>query len=270
MGGNIHLKHSLKALWKKILLMGAVLFIFEFLFALTAKSARIKADMVRDLDNMPPMVEKMFGQGFAEVVLKYGIVTFGYLHPFIFIPFIVVMFMSISQMLTSDVGSGAIGFLLSRQLSRRRIFANMGIVIWSGTAILAASVFLASYLGIVFFLDTPIAVASFVNLSWNLFLIMLLISGYTVVFAAISDSGKKLFTYAGVAILFFYLAALAAPLWRPLEVLNPINPFYYYQPIPLLMGQRIAFGTAMTLMVASGALYGIAAQLFSRRDISSG
>ncbi len=250
--------------------MGAVLFIFEFLFALTANSARIKTDMIRDLDNMPPMVEKMFGQGFADVILKYGILTFGYIHPFIFVPFILLIFIAISQMVTSDIGSGTVGFLLSRPVARRRIFANIGIVVWSGLALLAVSLFLASFLGILFFLEKALAAGPFVNLSLNLFLAMLFVSGYVAVFAAISDSGKKLFTYSGVAILFFYLAALAAPLWRPLELLNPINPFSYYQPIPLLMGQRMGSGTAVFLTVASGALYFVAAQLFSRRDISSG
>ena len=270
MGGNIHLNHSIRALWKKTILLGVVLFVFELLFVLTAQSASIKADMVTDLDRMPPVVEKMLGQGFGEVILKYGILTFGFIHPFTFVPFILLIFIAISQMLTSDLSSGGIGFLLSRPLSRRRIFFNMGVVIWAGLALLAFFLFLAPYFGILFFLKQPLAAAPFVNLAGNLFVMMLLVSGYIAVFAAISDSGKKLFTYSGVVILLFYFIELAAPLWKPLEWLAPVDPFSYYRPIPLLMGQRIEGLTAASLVMASAALYIIAAQLFHRRDISSG
>ena len=270
MMGNVHLNHSAKGLWKKILVLAVVLFVFEALFVLTAQSAHIKADMVKDLERMPPVVEKMLGQGFADVILKYGILTFGFIHPFTFVPFVLLMFMAVSQMLTADIASGAIGFLLSRPLSRRRIFFNMAIVIWAGLAVLSLALFLAPYMGILFFLKQNLAVAPFVHLAANLFVVMLLFSGYIAVFAAISDSGKKLFTYSGVIIALFYLVELAAPLWKPLQWLAPINPFAYYRPIQLLMGRRIDSATAVLLVLAGAALYIIAAQLFQRRDISSG
>lgn len=268
--GNIHLNRSVKGVWKKALLLAIVLFVFELLFVLTARSANIKADMIRDLDRMPPLMEKMLGQGFVDVIVKYGILTFGFVHPFTFIPFMLLMFLAISQMLTADITSGAIGFLLSRPLSRRRIFFNMAVVIWTGLALLSLALFLAPYLGILFFLEQHLTVAPFVNLSVNLYVVMLLISGYIAVFAAISDSGKKLFTYSGVMVLLFYLMELAAPLWRPLQWVAPVNPFHYYRPVELLMGQRIDAATAAILVLASAALYVIAAQLFHRRDISSG
>jgi hypothetical protein len=99
---------------------------------------------------------------------------------------------------------------------------------------------------------------------------MLLIAGYIVLFASISDSGKMLFTIGGIVLLVFYILSFAAPLWKPLSVLDPVNPFAYYKPMELLIGSRISFGKSLTIIGISGVMFAAAAWIFNRRDISSG
>jgi ABC-type transport system involved in multi-copper enzyme maturation permease subunit len=268
--GNIHLVQSLKGLWVKLLLIGGALFTFEMLFAIVGTSAQVYQGMLHDMEDIPPMVEKMMGTGFVEAVIKYGVIALGYVHPFMLILFIVFIFIAVSQVVTSEVSSGTIGFTLSKPVSRVRLYINLMIVIYVGLAVLSLFTFLSSALGIVFFYSEKLAFGPFSSLAWNLFLLMVFIAGYIVIFAAISDTGKKLFTIGGITLFAFYILDMATPLWNPLKYLSPVNPFSYYDPMPMLMGSRISSEKSMLIIVVSVVMFGFGAWLFSRRDLASG
>ncbi len=268
--GNIHLKQSVKGLWLKTLLLSAALFIFEMLFIILSTSAQIKENMLKRMNEIPPMVEKMFGKGFIETMFKYGIIALGYIHPFMLVIFILFIFIVIFRMVTSEVNSGTIGFTLSKPLSRKRIYLNMAIIIYLGLGLLVLSTYLSTFLGIKIFLSEPLSTTPFASLAWNLYLVMLLIAGYIVIFASISDSGKMFFTTGGIVLLVFYILSFAAPLWKPLSIFDPVNPFSYYKPMEILVGSRIGFGKSLTLIGISGVMFAAAAWVFNRRDISSG
>ncbi|MCP4155079.1 MAG: hypothetical protein GY757_45565, partial [bacterium] len=110
----------------------------------------------------------------------------------------------------------------------------------------------------------------FAALAWNLYLLLVFVAGYLAIFAAISDSSKKLFTYGGAILLLFYILNLASAIWKPLDYLSPINPFSYYDPIAMLMGSRAGVTKSITIFATSGAMFTAAAFIFRRRDIASG
>jgi ABC-type transport system involved in multi-copper enzyme maturation permease subunit len=268
--GTIHLKQNIKGLRLKLIVLCLGMFLFQMLFAILGTSVSIQQGMLRDLDQVPKFAEKMMGQGFVESIVKYGIITVGYVHPLTLVLFILFIFMAVSQVVTSEITSGTIGFTLSKALSRKRICLNLGIIIYAGLALISFSAFFASYLGIVLFNPVKLAAAPFASLAWNLFLLMIFVAGYVVVFAAVSDTGKKLFAYGGIVLFALYLLSYAAPLWKPLEYLAPVSPFHYYKPFALLLGSRIAWSTAAGLMVVSLVMFAVGTFIFSRRDIASG
>jgi ABC-type transport system involved in multi-copper enzyme maturation permease subunit len=268
--GNIHLRQAIKGLWLKTLLLGAALFIFEMLFTLLGTSAQIQASMLQKMKDVPPLVEKMLGKGFMEAIFKYGIIAVGYIHPFMLMVFIIFVFIAVSQVLTSEINAGTIGFTLSRPVSRQRIFLNLAVIIYTGLGILAFSAYSSSFLGVILFYGGKFAAGPFASLAWNLYLVMLLVAGYIVFFASIADSGKMLFTLGGIVLLVFYILSLAAPLWKPLLVFDPVNPFAYYKPMELLIGGRIGWGKSFSIIGFSGVMLVAAARVFQRRDIASG
>jgi ABC-type transport system involved in multi-copper enzyme maturation permease subunit len=184
--------------------------------------------------------------------------------------FILFIFIAISRMVTSEVNSGTIGFTLSKPLSRKRIYLNMAIIIYPGLGFLALFTFLSSFLGIKIFLSEALSTGPFASLAWNLYLVMLLIAGYIVIFASISDSGKMFLTIGSVVLFVFYILSFAAPLWKPLTIFDPVNPFAYYKPMELLIGSRIGFGKSLTLIGVSAVMFAVAAWIFNRRDIANG
>ena len=268
--GNIHLSQSLKGIFLKLWLLCGTLFTFEMLFVILGTSAQIYQGIMKDMDDIPPIVEKMFGKEFLGAIVQYGIIAFGYIHPFMYIPFIVFLFITASQMVTSEISSGAIGFTLSKPVSRKRIYVNMAITSYLGLGLLALFAYGSSALGIVLFHGEKLSTAPFGELAWNLFLLMAFIAGYIAIFAAVSDTGKVLFTSGGIVLFVFYILGMAAPLWKPLKLLAPINPFSYYSPMAILAGGRVGVTKSVSLLVISIFMFIIGGWLFSRRDLASG
>jgi ABC-type transport system involved in multi-copper enzyme maturation permease subunit len=240
------------------------------LFSILGTSVQMKQNMLQDLDQVPETVRKMMGEGFAQSILKYGIIMVGYIHPFSLIMFILFIFMAVSQVVTSEITFGTIGFTLSKPISRKRLFLNLGIVIYTGLASIALFAFLSTYLGIMLFHKDKFSAAPFANIAWNLFLLMIFVAGYVVIFAAFSETSKKMYTYGGITLFALYLLSFAAPLWKPLEYISPASPFTYYKPMAILMGSRIGWSTSLSLIVVSLAMFTVAAVIFNRRDIAGG
>jgi ABC-2 type transport system permease protein len=270
MTGMIHLKQTLKGLWVKLLLLCLGLFIFESLFAVLGTSTQIHQGILKDMKDIPPMVEKMMGEKFVEAIIRYGIIAIGYMHPFMLVLFILTIFITVSQVITAEIGSGAIGFTLSKPVSRKRIYVNLAIVIYIGLALQALFAYSASALGIVLFHSDRLSTGPFAALAWNLFLLMVFIGGYISIFAAFSDTGKTLFTFGGVTLLVFYILNAAAPLWQPLNYLLPINPFHYYNPMAIFVGSKVSTGTSISIIIVSLAMFAVGGWVFSRRDIACG
>ena len=270
MNGLLHLKQSLKGIWKKMLLVGLALFIFEMLFALVAASAKIQTKFLRDMKEAPAVAQKILGEGFMEAVLKYGLISFGYIHPFMFTLFILFIFLTFWQVLTSEITSGTIGFTLSRPISRKRIYLNLAVVVYSGLGFLVSVAFLATASGILLFHGSKLSPAPFVSLSWNLYLLMIFIAGYISLFSSFSDSGKTFFTYSSISLFLFYILDLAANLWKPLGIVSPINPFSYYNPMKILTGFRMSFSQSITILTISALMFIASALIFNRRDLPSG
>jgi ABC-2 type transport system permease protein len=268
--GNIHLKQSLKGLWIKTSLLFTGLFLFEMLFAVLSSSSTINAQFLKDMEKTPVVLEKTMGQGFFNAVLKYGVITFGYIHPFMMVLFILFIFISFSQVLTSEIYTGAVGFTLSKPVSRKRVYFNLALINYLGLGILAFSTFFSSFLGIQIFHGGKLSTTPFLSISWNLYLIMIFIAGYVAIFAAISESGKILYTYGGITLLFFYILSMAKTLWDPLKYISPISPFSYYEPMKMLIGGGIDSGTALIIFAVSIAMFVFAGWIFNRKDIACG
>jgi len=270
MNGIVHLKHSVKLIWKRTAVVCIAVVLFQLLFIVMATTKSIKTEMLEDIDDIPPIVNAMIGDGFREAIVKYGILTFGYLHPFFYLLFIVFVFLAVSQMITSEVSAGTIGFTLSRPISRKQLYFNLSIIIFIGLAAITIVSYLTTYAGIRIFHSKLYSMSTFSSLTFNLFILIVFISGYIMLVSSFSDSGKNLFTYAGILIFVFYVLDFLTPLWSPLEYIAPINPFSYYRPIEIMIGQRISAIESIVIILITFVLYYVSASIFSRRDLPHG
>jgi len=269
MEGRVHLFYICRKLTKAIILLCLAVFIFEGLFPLLSASAKLKMEMMGDMQNPQPEMLKMMGRDFYDVMMDYGFIVFGYIHPFLLVLLVIYIFYAVSQVLTSEIATGSIGFILSRPVSRMRIYFNLAIVIYSGLAVMSLAALGGTYFGMWIF-NVGGKVPPFLSIVINLYVLMLFIAGYIALFASIADTGKSLFIPSGIILFVFYTIDLISGLWEPFEYISPINPFSYYKPIELLVGQRLDLAAGLAIPVLTALMFWLGARIFSRRNLPSG
>ncbi len=270
MNWNVHLFHALRGLWKKAAIIAIALILFQFVFVLLASSTSIKTSIIDDIHEVPDSMKKVMGKGFIESMIKYGVVAVGYIHPFVYFLYIIFIVLAVSFMITSEVTTGTIGFLLSKPVSRERIFFNMFLVVFCGLVFLTLCSYLATVIGVEIFTSGKMPAKPFFPITVNLFLMMFFVSGYVALITAFSNTSRKMYTRAAVILSAFYLVDWLSPLWTFLSFTDRINPFSYYKPLEILAGGRIDLTTGIAIFVVSLLMYFAGMKIFNRRDIFSG
>jgi ABC-2 type transport system permease protein len=269
MEGRVHLFYICRKLTKALILLCLAAFIFEGLFPLMSGIAKLKMEMMNDMQRQQPEMLKMMGKDFYDAMMDYGFIVFGYIHPFLLVFLILFIFYAVSQVLTTEIATGSIGFILSRPISRKRIYLNLAIVIYTGLAIISFAALGGTYFSMLLF-NIGDKVPPFLSIVVNLYVLMLFIAGYIALFASKADTGKSLFIPSGIILFVFYAVDLISGLWEPLEYISPINPFSYYRPIELLVGQRLDISAGIAIPVVTTLMFWLGAKIFSRRDLPSG
>lgn len=269
MEGRVHLFYICRKLMKAFVLLCLAAFLFEMLFPLMSGIAKVKMQMMGDMQRQQPEIMRMMGRDFYDAMMDYGFIVFGYIHPFLLVFLILYIFSAVSQVLTSEISSGSIGFILSRPLSRKRIYINLGIVVYMGLALMSLAALGGTYFGMWLF-NVGGKIPPFFSIVINLYVLMLFIAGYIALFAAKSDTSKSLFIPSGIILFVFYAVDLISGIWEPLEYISPINPFSYYKPIELLIGQRLDVIAGIAIPAVSILMFWLGARIFSRRDLPSG
>lgn len=269
MEGRVHLYYICRKITKALILVCLAAFIFEALFPLMAGVAKLKMEMMEDMQRQQPEMLRMMGADFYTAIMDYGFIVFGYIHPFLLVFLIIYIFNAVSQVLTSEIVTGSIGFTLSRPVSRRRIYFNLAIVIYAGLAICSLAALAGTYFGMWVF-NVGGKMPPFFSIVINLYVLMLFIAGYIVLFAAKADTGKSLFISSGIVLFVFYAVDLISGLWLPLEYISPINPFSYYRPIDLLIGKRLNLTEGIAIPIVTTLMFWLGARIFSRRDLPNG
>jgi ABC-2 type transport system permease protein len=269
MEGRVHLFYICRKLTKAFILLCLAVFIFEALFPLMSGIAKLKMQMMEDMQRQQPEMLKMMGRDFYDAMMDYGFIVFGYIHPFLLVFMILYIFAAVSQVLTSEISTGSIGFILSRPVSRKRIYQNLAIVVYLGLAIMSLAALGGTYFGMWLF-NVGGKVPPFFSIVINLYVLMLFIAGYIALFASKADTGKALFVPSGIILFVFYTIDLISALWEPFEYISPINPFSYYKPIEILVGQRLDITAGIAIPVVTALMFWLGARIFSRRDLPSG
>lgn len=270
MNAKIHLLFSAKTLWQKLAMLCIAIILFEMLFCLVSASTHVKSELHKDIGEVPKTVQKVMGEGFIESVMKYGIVAIGYIHPFMFLIYILFVFISVSQIITSEISTGTMAFLLSRPVSRIQIFINWVIITVGGLTLLALSSYSAVVAGLRLFNKDKLSLRPFLPLTTNLLIIMIFLASYIGFIAAISSTGKRMRNWGGFIILFLYLADVMSPVWEFLSYINWLNPFNYFQPMSIIMQRYISTFTGIILLFVSGLIFTTSAYIFKKRDLLTG
>ena len=173
-----------------------------------------------------------------------------------------------SAALAGEIERGTALYLLSRPISRVSIVLSKMAASALAIAVLIAAAFLGTMAGAAIngFLG-EINISEFLRVLVMAFVVIWLASAVSFLLSARSnDRGHVLSVAAGIFVTLYFLEFVAG-IWPAAEVLGPLSPFHYYDPVAIVRDggfpwRNFAFLSSLALTASA-----LAAVVFERRDI---
>jgi len=264
-------KKAIRAAWLHLLVSGVLLVLFGWVFVWFTGLFKVGA-WAGFLKMLPDFSHRMIGVSTAELATPQGQISVLYIH---LVTILLCMGWAIgrgSDAISGEISRGTMDLTLSLPVRRVSVLLVPAVVATVGAVVLAASVLLGNWLGLV--LARPgerLSIATFVPGAANLCALMICVTGIT---AFVSSWNRSRWRTISIVVA-FYVASLivqmVARIWEAGSWLAYTSFLSAYEP------QRLILDTAQRWALAlcyDGALVGLgllgylaAAMVFSRRDI---
>jgi ABC-2 type transport system permease protein len=290
--GPLIVRKLLRDLRLGLLVVGLLLFAFEFLWCKSTEQAvilthkllgrgidmRVIFKVVFDQES-GKMIEKLIGGDRITIGQGLDSLTIGYVHPLLLTILAVWAVGRVAGAIAGELDKGTMELLLAQPLARWRLIVSHLAVDCLTIPILCGCMWAGTTLGCYAFglIDMtvddrqPVDPRLFGPALFNIAALLFAIGGYTM---AISSAGRSRARVLGIAVvltLLQFLINLLGQTWQGVEFLRPWTIFYYYQPQALIMGFDRAtedgIRNILTLLAVGTVGYGAALVIFCRRDL---
>jgi len=259
-------------LWKShrsfLLFSLIIISLFQFLILRLVTSIDYSSIIMNLLEQLPEIVQAMFGEDFISMLTVEGAAAFGLNHPLVLVILSIGAITIPSRHIAGEVETGTLELILSFPVKRIKLLLNLWI---SAVVFLFLIIFCAlcsSLLSInIFHQLTNELFVTMLKIGCNLWLLFVFIMSLTMVLSSFEKEGNKVgIRVAGIALVFYLLHYLSS-LWDAIQFTQPYNIFTYYQPEDLMTGQRsfllhFVVLSSLILLCLMVSIY-----QFNRRDI---
>jgi ABC-2 type transport system permease protein len=186
---------------------------------------------------MPPGIRALLAPQLGMVSFG-GLVAFGFTHPAALVA-VIAFVVVVGTVPAGERESGLLDLILSRPVPRSRYFVALVLLLAVGAVLLPLSLVAGAGVALAG-VDNPdeLPWTRYLHAAGGLTALLLAIGGYTLFFAAGSTRrGRATALAVGLTVVLFWIDMLAR-LWSPLEHVQWLSPFHYYDP----MGAVIAGG----------------------------
>ena len=264
--------------------LAVVMFFFPWLYAWATSLISMPAFSEFLSNALPKQWQSAWGVPISEVAKPAGRVALVYVHPIIVFSSIVWAIARGSDCVAGEIGRGTMEMLLAQPVRRTSLYTSQALVTVLGSAVLAASVWCGTvvglrsaplYEGVSPFLFAPSAI--------NLFGLMVGVGGFATL---VSAFGSQRWRTVGIVVAWYVASAMVAIVnsvigqrswWRYLSLLNSYKPqllvarhdtawdFFRYRDDAIA---GLGLGGHQFVLFAVGLLcYLAGAVVFSRREI---
>jgi beta-exotoxin I transport system permease protein len=269
-GPLILLAHSFRRVRTLVLVMGALLAIFQVFLIIVARSLQ-KSNAFAQLGSLiPPFMREMLGPSITSFLSFDGIVCVGYFHLAV-MGSLVALSMALSTTPTSEIETGFMDLILARPLARHWIITRSILVTTVCTAVLLVIMMIGTWVGLKTLAPSDVAWPApglILSLAVNLGLLILSWSGVAMAIGSVSRRRSVAGSLAGLLALALFLLDYVARAWPPAESVAWLSPFRYFSPFELLMGRSLPAKNLIVLASIAIGGFVLAYIFFSRRDIS--
>jgi len=252
-----------------LLVMGALLWAFQILFVLIAKSIGNSGQFEQLASMLPPFVRTLLGPSLASVMSFRGVACMGFYDLGIIIA-LIALTIALSTLPASEIESGFADLILARPM-RRHWLITRTIVLVSLTIVL---MMLAMIGGTWFGLETLAppgiewpATRMISSLAVNLGALLLSWSGIAMALGAVCRRGAAS-AVTGILARVMLLLEYCGQLWPPIGRFVWLSPFHYFIPFDLAMGKPLPINNLLVLFAIAVTGYILAYFFMSKRDIA--
>lgn len=217
--------------------------------------------------SLPEGLNKVFGFGDIDFTNLEGFLTLEY---FNFLWQFLTIFLSVSFMgsLAQDMQRGTMDFVLSRPVSRLKVFIGR---VW-GTALAVFIFTVVSILSVVPLSELhgiEYRFSHYITTAVVGFFFSISIVGIASMFSALFSDRGRAYMLSGGILLAMYVANIVANLKEGLEDLKYLSIFHYFDPQQALVEGEVSISAVSVFFGIAIAAMFIGALVFKRRDINA-
>lgn len=218
---------------------------------------------------LPPQMQMIMGEQFLNQFASVeGAVAYGYNHPLVLVMMLVVAILLPARHVAGEIETGTMELLLALPVRRPTVVLSLQAASALALLVVVAGGLVGSGVGVWLNAEARgVSAAHFGVIAVNLWLLALAVSSYTLLIAAYAREGGKAVLRATGLTLVFYFLRIAALMWAPLHVLQPLSVFYYHEPQKLLQDPSRLLLHAAVLGAVIVVCTVLALRRMSRRDI---
>ncbi|MBZ5535604.1 MAG: hypothetical protein LAO31_06580 [Acidobacteriia bacterium] len=269
-GPLILLVYSFRRVRTLVLVMGALLAVFQVFLIIVARSLQNSNAFAQIGSLIPPFVREVMGPSVVSFLSFDGLVCVGYFHLAV-MGSLVALSMTLSTTLTSEIETGFMDLILARPLARHWIITRSIVVTTACAMGLLVMMMIGTWAGLKTLAPRDVAWPApglILSLASNLGLLMLCWSGVAMAIGSVSRRRSVAGSLAGLLALALFLLDYVARAWPPAESVAWLSPFRYYSPFELLTGSSLPIRNLIILLSTAIAGFVMSYIFFSRRDIS--
>ncbi len=242
--------------------------LFQFLLLYLVTTFDTAAMLTAILDQMPPMMKVFLQDSFFSMLTYDGAAAFGFNHPIVLTLLVITAINIPAHHITRETETGTLELLLAHPFRRRSLIISL----WTSGCLILMLIIAAALIGsftsiILFHHLTGDIIISLLQISFNLWLFILLIFSITMLIAVYARQGIRAGNLSAVFTFVFYLLYFIAQLWDALAFTKPFNIFSYYEPQGLMFGKGNFW---LDILVLGGLVLlclGLSLRRFERRDV---
>jgi len=264
-------RKSLADAWLQLLISCVLLILFGWLFVWLMSLFRIPA-WGRMLDLLPKFVERLLGLPLANLATPTGQVSVLYVH-------VITMLVCVgwalgrgSDPIAGEIGRGTMDLVLTLPVWRAAVLAVPAIVATAGAAVVVASLWLGTWIGLrTVDLGANLSARQFLPGAVNLFAMTFCLTGLTALVSSWSRDRWRVILTTGAVFIISMILKMVARMWEPGAWLRYLSFLTAFEPQRLILLPEEGLGVALryngTLLALGLISYLMAAVIFTRRDI---
>jgi len=220
------------------------------------------------LDQIPEKMRVFLNDSFFSMLTLDGAAAFGFNHPLVLAVLAINAINIPVHHISRELETGTLELLLSHPIKRKTLLLSL----WLSGCIILLAIIVAALIGsfsaiALFHQLSGGIIFRMLQISFNLWILFVLIYTYTLLFTVFGKTGSKAGNISAFLTFGFYLLHFLAQLWKFIEFTKTFNIFNYYEPQALMFKQDNVLVSSAVL----GALIIISLLLslwkFEKRDI---